>query len=986
MIEIIKNLLGGMLKHPTLSKNVRRVRRDVYTYAIDLTAECLKSAEPIPYEDLKNHAFEKIEKGDLWADEKFGCAWFKLTGKVPTELQDKHPVVVFNINGEALAYSDDTPFDIATTIMGVGDVLQGPGAGKRIFDLTGKVKEDGSFTLYVDCGNNGVNGNFVFKPKFVYAYLATKNDEVSDFYYDYLTVALLLAAEEKVSFDSKCADEVKGHLVRSFNLYKKGDIEGAKAVLAPLYDENSPVHKYINKRIDKVNPVDYTCIGHAHLDLCWLWPQRETIRKALRTFTNALSLIEKNDHFIFGASQAQMFDWMRTESPETFEKIKKAVADGNIEIQGGMWTECDCNLPSGESIIRQFHYGEEFFLEHFGKSSNTMWLPDVFGYPCTLPQIIKGVGKDNFATIKLSWNKTNTFPYQTFKWVAPDGSKVTAHLSPEGTYTNEASPLTIAKSNRKNLQKEVGKALVIYGNGDGGGGAGESHVELIEREQKLYSKGKVTFGTTDSFFEKIGEDIPEYKGELYLEKHRGTYTSQSENKRLNRMNEHALHTLEWLSAVGTLRGEKFDKEEVDNIWKTVLFNQFHDILPGSSIERVHRESRAELNEALSLTNDKINTLIGKMSGVNSLFVLNPSPFEQTVYTENEGKILSATVGAYSSAPLVEAPYTLPSVTDKTLENDRVRIVFSSEGNVISYFDKVRGTERAKGELGKFIGYHDKKLHYNAWDIDNDYLSHPIKVKHISTRSYHEGVYGVVEHTYRLGDSTIVEKVKLGVGTEVTFDITVDWKETHKMLRVQFEPRDYSDTVECDVQFGSIQRATTENDSIEKEQFEICAHKYVATGTRGLFALYSNSKYGFRVKNGMMSINLLRSPIYPDPTCDRMVHHISYKMDFPEDRKELVAKAYNFNLPALILDKAVDVKPVVTLDNNSVIIETVKPTDDGIALRIYERYGAKADVNLTVNFPYTAIYESNLLEKDQVSASTHLTFRPHEIKTIIIKTK
>ncbi|MBR2484949.1 MAG: hypothetical protein IKB54_01190, partial [Clostridia bacterium] len=229
MIEIIKNLLGGMLKHPTLSKNVRRVRRDVYTYAIDLTAECLKSAEPIPYEDLKNHTFEKIEKGDLWADEKFGCAWFKLTGKVPQELQDKHPVVVFNINGEALAYSDDTPFDIATTIMGVGDVLQGPGAGKRIFDLTGKVKEDGSFTLYVDCGNNGINGNFVFKPKFVYAYLATKNDEISDFYYDYLTVALLLAAEENVSFDSKCADEVKGHLVRSFNLYKKGDIEGAKA-------------------------------------------------------------------------------------------------------------------------------------------------------------------------------------------------------------------------------------------------------------------------------------------------------------------------------------------------------------------------------------------------------------------------------------------------------------------------------------------------------------------------------------------------------------------------------------------------------------------------------------------------------------------------------------------------------------------------------------------------------------------------------------
>lgn len=982
MIEIILNLLKSMAKHPTLTKDVAKVRGSVYEKIADLETTCVKSAEPIPYADLDSYTFEPIKEGDLWADQHFGCAWFKLRGKVPAGTA--HPVIVFNVNGEGMAYHNGESFDISTPLLGVSGVLQPPGIGKRIFDLSDKVDEDGNFEILVDCGNNGITGTFVFKPKYVYGYLANRRDDVCDFYYDYLTLSLLLSAEEKGSFTKEIRGTIAKALKESYKYFKLGDVVGAKAVLAPFYDDTSVQHKTINKLIQKRNPVDYTMVGHAHLDLAWLWPKRETVRKTMRTFTNAISLIEKDKNFVFGASQAQMFEWVKEQNPSLYAKIKKAVEDGNIELQGGMWTECDCNLTGGESIIRQFEYGDRFFLDNFGKTSKVMWLPDVFGYPATLPQIIRGVGKDYFSTIKLSWNKTNKFPLQTFKWLGPDGSEVVAHLSPEGSYCNDATPIVIAKANRKNLQKDVGKALIIYGDGDGGGGAGEGHVEVIERERKLYQQGKVEFGSAEGFFDSLGDDLPTYQGELYLEKHRGTYTSQSENKRLNRANEHALHTLEWLSvACGNVNQSLLDKT-----WKTVLFNQFHDILPGSSIERVHRESRAELEDALKASTDQINTLIDGCDGVKSLCAINPSPFAQSVITEIDGETYSAKVPAYSSSPLKKTTCTAPKVAERNLENNLVRVVFDKDGNVISYFDKVHGVEHAKGLLGEFAVYDDKKLHYNAWDIDNDYVKHRKKVKCTGSRFYTEGVYAVIEHTYSYGDSTIVQKAKLGRTSQLLFDLTVDWKETHKMLRVEFEPAEFGDTVECDIQFGSIARSTLERDSVEKEQFEICAHKYVATGTRGIFALYSNSKYGYRAKNGKLSMNLFRSPVYPDPTCDRMVHHLTYAIDAPQSKKDLVKDAYNFNLPVIITNKDVNLKAVATLNNSNLILETIKPLrdGDGFALRIYERYGARSEADLTLNVPYVALYESNMLEKDQVPVSEHLTFKPHEIKTLVVKTK
>ncbi len=370
-------------------------------------------------------------------------------------------------------------------------------------------------------------------------------------------------------------------------------------------------------------------------------------------------------------------------------------------------------MPSGESLIRQFCYGDKFFLDNFGKTSDTVWLPDAFGFPATLPQIIKGVGKDNFATIKITWNK-NKFPYQSFYWVAPDGSKVLSHVSPEGTYCNDGTPLAIEKSERKNIQKETKEALIIYGVGDGGGGPGEGHVKIAERCKNLYGTAKTKMQGTDEFFDELAkrENLPEYSGELYLEKHQGTYTSQSENKRLNRLAERELHLTEWLCAVA---GKNAD---LDRLWKRLLFSQFHDVLPGSSIERVHKESREDLTEVAKKAREKSDEIIASLSGGDGVSAINPSPFSRREYINVNGESYLFDGVGYSAKPIEKSAPTV-KVGKNFLENESIILTFGSDGEIVSYYDKITDKELSQGRLNLLTIYKDKKLYYNAWDIDKD---------------------------------------------------------------------------------------------------------------------------------------------------------------------------------------------------------------------------------------------------------------------------
>lgn len=968
MIEIITNLLGGMCAHPTITNHVAAIKRKVYTPIADLQVEGVSTDEPITLQEAKERELRPIKPGQKWTDVPFGACWMHLTGRVPAQGEGKHLVVLTGVGGEGLGVVDDQPVDIVTPLMSVPDFLQPPSIGKRVINWRATAHEGDEVDVWVDCGNNGITGHFLITPKLCYARLAVLDDELRDYYYDYLTLAVLLATGKK---NARLSSELRKELIEvlsaSFACFRKGDRKGAKESLAAYYDKSNTDSDIL-----------YTLIGHAHLDLAWLWPERESHRKAVRTFTNALSLMVKCPQFVFGASQAQMFDWVRHSHPDLFVRLQQAARAGQLELQGGMWVESDCNVPSGESLIRQFVYGDRFFNTYFGKSSDVVWLPDAFGFPYTLPQIIRGVGKHSFATTKLYWNATNTFPYQSFYWVAPDGSEVLSHLTPERTYCNDGTPLAVAKAERRNTQKETGHALLIYGVGDGGGGPSEGHVQIACRARALRGIAPSRMASAGDFFADLAKasSLPRYNGELYLEFHQGTYTSQVKNKQYNRQCENAMHTLEWLSAVYGKR-----PLAMDEMWQKLLLGQFHDILPGSGIGRVHRESQAQLEELLAQIQRDTVDVVDAPKGYS---MLNPSPFASEELTEHHGKLYLASAEPYATATFAPGNSTA-SISDDEIENDRVKIRFC-RGEIVSFVDKQTGKEYCAKALGRLSLYVDKPKKYDAWNLDIEYLESPKRIRYIDSKFYCEATRAVAEIRFAFGKSHILQKVSLGRGTKVVFETHVDWHETHSILRADFYPTVYAPTAQFDIQFGHIDRSTGNETSVERAQYEVCGHKYVSVAQgKDIFAVYSRDRYGWRVKDGCISLALLRAPVYPDPDCDRGSHVFTYAFDIPVDQMACVAQAYNFNYPMLIMDKAATVAPLCPTLAPNLILETIKPADEGegIVLRIYERAGQKAAWPVQVE-GYTRFWQTDMEEKNAVPIAGDIRFAPYQIHTILCK--
>ena len=969
MIAVIKMLLAGLAKHPTVASRVIKLKKAVFHRVAELTVDAYATDEPIPLSEVQQYPHRHMANGAEWTSTRFGACWFHLTGTVPPEADGKHLVALVKLQGEGLSWQDDETGDLITSILSVPDVLQPPTIGKCVVELTPSAHAGDLVDCWIDAGYNGINGNFPFKAKFRYATLAVRDDALWDFYYDYVTLAVLLATDgHNPRLTPQLKEKLLWVLAEAYMLYANGNLTAAHKTLRTYYDLEQAE-----------GDVHYTLVGHAHLDLAWMWPKRESMRKAVRTLTNAIRQIERCPDYVFGVSQAQMLDWVRHSTPTLFEKLRQAVARGNIELQGGMWVECDCNMPSGESLIRQFDYGDEFFLTHFGVTSDVVWLPDAFGFTYALPTIARGVGKHYFATTKLTWNRVNQFPYQTFYWQGPDGAKLLAHISPEGTYCNDGTPLAVTKASSRNIQKDVGEALIIYGVGDGGGGAGEGHIQIASRARGLAGTYRTDFGSAESAFRRLAKasDIPTHDGELYLEYHRGVLTSQAAEKRFNRLGERNLHTLEWLLAYF---GRTADDTHV--LWRTLLFNQFHDILPGSGIARVHRESVDELQWVVDTAHRESLSLLPAEEGFGWL---NPSPFPRREYHMCGGQCYLVTAEGYSSATIAPVEQGSTAGADY-LENDFVKVTFS-RGVITSYLDKRTGKEYAKEGLNVFRLYYDKDKRYDAWNIGLDYLSHPRPLRFVSAEPYTEGATAVMKLHFALPHGTITQEVRLSLGTQITFDTTVDWHEEHLMLRADFTPTVYAPTATCDIQFGAIERDTTLSTPVAAAQIEVCAHKYVSVqDAEGIFAIYSDSKYGYRLKEGVLSLNLLRSPKHPDPDCDMGFHHFAYAMDIPSSPLEAVQGGYNFNQPLEFVPTGAQVAPMATVDRPNVIIETIKPAKngEGYVLRLYERLGLATDCTLSLARPYAALFATDMLEKHLAPITPALHFRPHEIKTIVVK--
>ena len=971
---------GQVAERPRRIPRLERIGRRIYRPVAELRAEVVRSAEPIPFAELDRGAFAPIRTGQTFG-RTLECAWLRITGDAPAEVPEG-AVLLLGIRGEGLVYaSDGEVLDAVSTVWQQGDL---PHSGGRLRPVR-NAPTTGRIELYADVAYNG----WLLYPygRGVYdgARIAVRDDAAFGLYYDYLTLLVLAESTE----DAAYARELTAALDAAWSRFRAGDVPSARAALAgPLATAST-------------ESFEYRAVGHGHLDQAWLWPIRETKRKAARTYARQLLNVEDAPGYVYGTSQPQQMAWMKAEQPAIFARLQRAVAAKRIELQGSFWVETDTNMPTGEALVRQAVVGRRFLQEEFGLTDDELrlcWLPDTFGYSGALPQILKKSGMDWFQTIKLAWNTVNDFPHRTFQWKGIDGTGVLVHMPPEGDYNSRGAADGLLKGLKQYPERALDTALLVFGSGDGGGGPGEVHLEVTSREHSLRGLPTVRYSPAADFFRDLEtRDVqPSHQGELYLEAHQGTYTTQAQTKRHNRIAERKLHEAEALAAIAGAGSEE-TRAALEPHWRDVLLHQFHDILPGSAIERVNREARAMYARVEGALDEYADGMLGRLPHAGTApSAVNLTSFARDEHVRHDGEWFRARVGPYAAAPLEPMTTGFPELghTPTTITNGRVTLRFGHSGEIASLVDASEA-EHAGGGLNRLVLHRDPyQFPWDAWDIGRDYLRRTPDV--LAPKQVESGIDGPTvwrRHVFRWGRGTIEQRIALSVGDDlVRVETRVDWHESHRMLRAEFRPAHYGDQVRCEIQFGHILRPTTERDAVETAQFEICAHKWVAVedATAG-FALLNDAKYGHRAKNGLLSLNLLRAPTYPDKTADRGEHVFTYAfrpfaVDAATDDTGLagvVADGYRVNNP-LRLAHGVAFDSAVAVDGPGVVIETVKPAEsgDGLVVRLYESLGRATTAAVRVGIPHGRATLTDLLERELGPADLdRVELGPFEIVTI-----
>ena len=974
------NIYNIIKRTPNMLINVFKIRTHIYDILGSLEVKIAKTDEPVPFADKEKLQYNKIKKGYSWG-KKFSSAWFNFTGKIPKYAAGREIALLIDLGGEGLYVSENNEAIASITDVSCFPFFFGSTRGKQVIDYLNPCQGEGKIDIWIEGGFNQETGQAIFKR----AVIAAVRNNVKEYYFDYLT---LLYAMQTLKKGSPLYNHYKFTIKNSYSLlkdYSDNSVEKANLLLKGLLNKSSEVNFSLYS------------VGHSHLDLVYLWPMREAKRKAARTIINAINCIKKYPEYIYGLSQPQQIEWMEEEYPDIFIKIKDAVAKGNIELQGGMWCEADTNLISGESLIRQILVGKQYINKHFNKDMRMCWIPDVFGYSAALPQILKKTGIDYFVTTKLSWNEHNKFPYSTFNWEGLDDSNVLVHLPPEDTYNSNGNPIDNNYAYKNFKEKDIlNSALMLFGIGDGGGGAGEGHLELLIRQKNLEEQPKVVFSTAIDYLEKINplkNKFNNYKGELYLEKHQGTYTSQANNKKYNRKIEYLLRDVEFLGVIAEEKGYVYPKNKLLKIWKEVLLYQFHDCIPGSSIKRVYDECIPRYKIMLGELEGIKKEMLSYISDMKAYSLINTLGFRRSEYIKKDNIWYKAEAEAFSSAKLTKLEQNAELgllFGDFSLENQFLRLTFDDNGNIIRLFDKVNNEESADKYLNRLSVYKDKKMFFNAWDIDINYTKQtPSNFKLLKTLSYIDGAKVVRKNTYRYNKSVLEQEVTLFADKPyVLFDTWVDWHEKHKMLRADFITKRFSDKVLCDIQFGNLKRTTKTDDKLSWAQFEICAHKYVDVTDKGEYgySVMSDSKYGYRVKDGLISLNLLRSPVYPDETCDMGEHNFSY-IFMPHKGDAFAANvpafAYAFNISMVECEEDITLDKIISVDARNIIVETVKLAENGngFIIRLYENEGKNTDMEMQTSLNYSKIYETDMLENIISDSTLKLSFKPYEVKTL-----
>jgi len=798
------------------------------------------------------------------------------------------------------------------------------------------------------------------------------------------------------------------------------------------------------------NPLEVmlTATGHAHIDVAWLWTLGQTRRKAGRTWHTVLRLMERFPEFHFTQSQPQLYDFVCEDYPELFDAIKARVAEGRWEPVGGMWVEADCNVPGPESLARQFLLGRNYFRAHFGPEAESpvLWLPDVFGYPATLPQLIQQAGLRYFFTSKLSWNQYNRLPYDSFWWQGLDGTRILTHFSTTtdedgqaiSTYNAFARAEDVLRTwthyQQQELQREV---FMSFGYGDGGGGPTAEMVETLGRLGSFPGMPQVRQRAAGAFFRDLereaGGQLPVWNGELYLELHRGTYTTQARTKRANRKCEFLLHDAEFLATYAAVldAAANYPAGQLTAAWRLICLNQFHDMIPGSSTGRVYAEASEHYagvrRIAEGVRDQAIESLLRYAGG--DLLVVNPTGFTRSdlawlagrprgalaradgarvAMQEAEGGtwLAAGELPPYSATALHLVDDAPPpgenelTITPALLENSVLRVEFDGAGDIVRIYDKVAQREVLPpgAVANQFQAFEDRPLMWDAWDIDIYYddrmwLAEPCSAVRVVERG---PLRATLEIERCILNSAYTQRISLTTGSpRLDVETVIDWRERHTLLKVAFPLEILAPTATYEIQYGNVERPTHRNTSWDWARFESCAHKWVDLSEGGYgVSLLNDCKYGHDIRDNVIRLTLLRSPANPDPEADQGEQRFAYSL-LPHVggwQAGTQREAYALNDPLVVWQgqggSGQGLPSLVACDSGHVVIETTKQAEDGngVIVRLYESQRQRGPVTLHCSFPLGSAEVVNLLEEKQadltpVGSEVTLPLRPYEIVTV-----
>ncbi|XP_029431160.1 LOW QUALITY PROTEIN: alpha-mannosidase 2C1 [Rhinatrema bivittatum] len=978
--------------------------------------------ERISYEKAVEQEFKPAKVGDSYGPTWWTC-WFCVKLSIPKNWVGKEIHFVWESDGEGMVWRDGQPVQ--------GLTKEGEKTSCILTDSL-QEQEPHSLTLYVEMACNklfGAGNNIMIAPpdpnkKFVVqrAELVVFNRDVHELLVDFeilLDMARLLGEENQRSFQ---ALYVANQMVNLCDVTDPSTFPKVRRLSSSFFHQKNGDSQHL-----------IHALGHCHIDSAWLWPYEETIRKCARSWVTVIRLMEKNPNFKFTCSQAQQFEWVKSWYPGLYSQIQDYVKRGQFIPVGGTWVEMDGNLPSGESMVRQFLQGQRFFQQEFGKSCTEFWLPDTFGYSAQLPQLMCGSGIQRFLTQKLSWSLVNSFPHHTFFWEGINGSRVLTHFPPGDSYGMMGRVEEMLKTLKNNRDKgRVNHSAFLFGFGDGGGGPTQKMLDRMKRMTDTDGLPRVQLSSPELFFsalEKDSKQLCTWIGELFLELHNGTYTTQAQIKKGNRECEQILHDVEIISCLALSQKSRFQypSASLQRLWRLLLLNQFHDVVPGSCIRSVVEDALKYYEEirtvGAQLLNEAMQSLLGDVSATRtgkSFTVLNTLPWERTEVISTAGPAGKETlalvkVPSMGFTTVVESltprhPVTVTCLAEDgsvIMENGLVRVHLNRMGLVTSL--RLLDSDREmipKGCHGnQFVVFDDVPLYWDAWDVMDYHLetrkpitNHLSPVEIISTG----GLRGAVKFSVPISEKSFItqEIVLDAMCPYLRFNTEVEWNEAHKFLKVEFPVRVRNMNATYEIQFGHLQRPTHWNTSWDWARFEVWSHKWMDLSEHGFgVALFNDCKYGCSVHQNVMTLSLLRAPKMPDATADIGHHQFTYAVMPHVDNFQdagVIQSAHNLNFPlhmSVALSSQHNAWSAFSVQSPAVVLAAIKQAEDrsdALVLRLYESHGSTVDTWLRTSLPVKEAILCDLLEQPDpgqsllmTSAGVRLSFTPFHVLSLLL---